>query len=47
VSVLLVLTAHVEKPAEVIRRGWLTWETVGAVVAPTAARDAATDREKA
>jgi len=27
-----IVTARVERPAEVVRRGWLTWESVGDVV---------------
>ncbi len=27
-----ILTARVERPAEVVRRGWLMWETLGEVV---------------
>ena len=27
-----VVTARVERPSEVVRRGWLTWESVGEVV---------------
>lgn len=29
-----VVTARVERPAEVVRRGWLGWETLGEVVLP-------------
>lgn len=32
-----IVTARIERAAEVVRRGWLTWETEGEVVAPATA----------
>lgn len=36
-----IVTARVERPAEVVRRGWLTWDTVGDVIEPASKREEA------